>query len=82
MSVQTLLAFSDAERERAFHLLAARVAYMMGRKFEEDDWSRVYCAAKGIPFQKWSNLNIDVMSRRATYHRHEHSPTHQRHPDP
>jgi hypothetical protein len=48
MSVQTLLAFSDAERERAFHLLAARVAYMMGRKFEEDDWSRVYCAAKGI----------------------------------
>jgi hypothetical protein len=34
---------------------------MMGRKFEEGDWSYVYCRAKGIPEQHWSNLNIDVM---------------------
>jgi len=29
---------------------------MMGRKLEEGDWSGVYCAAKGLPEQKWSNL--------------------------
>jgi hypothetical protein len=34
---------------------------MMGRKFEEGDWSHVYCRAKGIPEGNWSNLNIDVM---------------------
>ena len=28
---------------------------------EEEHWSRVYCGAKGIPYQAWSNLNIDVM---------------------
>jgi len=33
---------------------------MMGRKFEENDWARVYCAAKGIPLGLWSNLNIDI----------------------
>jgi hypothetical protein len=33
---------------------------MMGRKFEEGDWSYVYCRAKGIPEAGWSNLNIDV----------------------
>lgn len=42
-------------------LLATRVATMMGRKLEEDDWSAVYCAAKKIPTRGWSNLNIDVM---------------------
>jgi hypothetical protein len=34
---------------------------MMGRKFEEGDWCRVYCAARGIPLTGWSNLSIDVM---------------------
>jgi hypothetical protein len=34
---------------------------MMGRKFEEGDWCRVYCSAKGIPHTSWSNLSIDVM---------------------
>jgi hypothetical protein len=34
---------------------------MMGRKFEEGDWSYVYCAAKGLPESGWSNLRIDVM---------------------
>lgn len=33
---------------------------MMGRKFEEGDWSYVYCRAKGIPETGWSNLKIDV----------------------
>jgi hypothetical protein len=37
---------------------------MMGRKFEEGDWSHVYCKAKGIPEARWSNLNIDVMHGR------------------
>jgi hypothetical protein len=34
---------------------------MMGRKFEEGDWSSVYCRAKNIPERGWSNLKIDVM---------------------
>lgn len=33
---------------------------MMGRKLEEDDWNKVYCAAKNIPHMPWSNLNIDI----------------------
>ena len=33
---------------------------MQGRKWEEGDWSEIYCAAKGIPDQGWSNLKIDV----------------------
>ncbi|MBM4458080.1 MAG: hypothetical protein FJ011_10005 [Chloroflexi bacterium] len=45
----------------AHRLLASRVASMLGRKFEEGDWSSVYHAAKGIPTRGWSNLNIDVM---------------------
>jgi len=40
--------------------LATQVAGMMGRKLEEGDWSKVYCAAKGIPHVGWSNLSIDV----------------------
>ncbi len=58
---RTLPAFSTNELERTHHLLAARVAYMMGRKFEEGDWAHVYTRAKGIPNKGWSNLNIDVM---------------------
>ncbi len=57
---RVLPAFSKEERERAHVLLATRVAFMMGRKFEGGDWSYVYCKAKEIPEQSWSNLNIDV----------------------
>lgn len=58
---KTLPAFTDQEREKAHMLLAARVAYMMGRKMEEADWAYAYCRAKGITERGWSNLNIDVM---------------------
>ncbi|WP_295403536.1 hypothetical protein [uncultured Thiocystis sp.] len=58
--MHTLKAFSDSEFSHAKLLLATQVASMMGRKFEEDDWNKVYCAAKRIPHSGWSNLNIDV----------------------
>jgi hypothetical protein len=61
MMEQTLPVFSEEEFARAHLLLATRVAYMMGKKLEEDDWTSVYCAAKRIPAQGWSNLNIDVI---------------------
>jgi len=63
MMQETLPVFSKEEYGRAHALLASRVAYMMGRKLEEDDWTNVYCVAKGIPEQGWSNLNIDVIHR-------------------
>lgn len=56
----TLPVFAPDEFSRAKRLLAGQVAIMMGRKLEEGDWSRVYCRAKGIPEEGWSNLNIDV----------------------
>ncbi|MCY3957229.1 MAG: hypothetical protein OXG65_02940 [Chloroflexi bacterium] len=56
----TLPAFTSQEARRAKLLLAAKVASMMGRKLEEDDWQEVYCEAKGIPQTGWSNLHIDV----------------------
>jgi hypothetical protein len=59
---KTLLAFDLEQRKKAHALLATRVAFMMGRKFEEDDWAEVYCRAKGIPKRGWSNLAIDIMS--------------------
>jgi hypothetical protein len=58
---KTLPAFDGKQKETAHFLLAARVAFMMGRKLEEGDWSSVYCRAKDIPERGWSNLNIDVM---------------------
>lgn len=58
---KTLAAFSHVEFANAHRFLASRVAMMMGRKFEEGDWSYVYCSAKGIPDEGWSNLHIDVM---------------------
>lgn len=62
MPPQTVMrAFTGAQVPEAERLLAAQVISMHGRKLEEDDWSRVYCQAKGIPPQTWSNLNIDVM---------------------
>lgn len=57
----TLEAFNAEEKKTAKILLATQVAMMMGRKFEEGDWSSVYCRTKGIPEQTWSNLHIDVM---------------------
>ncbi len=56
----TLKAFSGEEVKKAKVHLATEVAKMMGRKLEEGDWNKVYCAAKGIPYKGWSNLNIDV----------------------
>ena len=57
----TSLAVFSVHQELAVKLhLAGKVAAMMGRKWEEGDWSEVYCAAKGIPDTGWSNLNIDV----------------------
>lgn len=60
---ETLPAFSKEEFVKAHTLLASRVATMMGRKFEEGDWSYVYCTAKNVPDSGWSNLNIDVMHK-------------------
>lgn len=53
--------FNAGEKKRVQMHLASTVAHMMGRKLEEDDWTAVYCAAKRIPRQAWSNLNVDVM---------------------
>lgn len=61
MRTTTLPVFTTEEKQKAHQLLATRVAFMNGRKFEEGDWSVVYCSAKGIPPQRWSNLEIDVM---------------------
>jgi hypothetical protein len=57
----SLTAFSAKQKLLCKHLLATRVALMMGRKFEEEDWAFVYCQAKQIPRRGWSNLHIDVM---------------------
>lgn len=59
-TIKTLSAFTPSQRDTAHGLLAAKVARMMGRKFEEGDWADVYCRAKNIPNRGWSNLNIDV----------------------
>ena len=61
MPVETLPAFSVKEQQRAYRLLVARVAHMGTRKFEEGDWTDVYCGAKGIPKTGWSNLHIDII---------------------
>jgi hypothetical protein len=58
---KTLPAFTQEQFIKAHELLATKVAFMMGRKFEEGDWAEVYCTAKGIPNRGWSNLNIDVI---------------------
>lgn len=62
MKQETLPAFNEEERKKAHELLATRVAFMMGRKFEEEDWTGIYCGAKNIPNKGWSNLDIDVVS--------------------
>ena len=58
-----LRAFSEDEAGQAKVLLAGKVASMGGRKFEEGDWSEVYCRAKGIEERGWSNLGIDIDDR-------------------
>lgn len=58
---KTKTAFTEDEKTLAHELLATRVAFMMGRKFEEDDWAEVYCRSKGIQKRGWSNLEIDIM---------------------
>lgn len=58
--MNALAVFTEEEKKRAKILLAAKVASMMGRKIEEGDWSDVYCKAKDIPENGWSNLHIDV----------------------
>lgn len=55
-----LEAFSPGQYAEAKVLLATQVTQMMGRKLEEDDWNKVYCRAKNIRYQGWSNLNIDI----------------------
>jgi hypothetical protein len=60
MPITTLPAFRADEYKKAHLFLATQVAEMMGRKFEENDWAKVYCAAKGITLGSWSNLNIDI----------------------
>ena len=57
---KTLQAFTKKQYELVHFSLAAKVATMLGRKFEEGDWAEVYCKVKGIPDTGWSNLNIDV----------------------
>lgn len=58
--MNALSVFTDEEKKKAKILLAAKVASMMGRKLEEGDWSEVYCKAKDILENGWSNLHIDV----------------------
>jgi hypothetical protein len=60
MALTTLPAFKPEEYTKARLFLATQVAEMMSRKFEENDWAKVYCAAKGMPLGSWSNLSIDV----------------------
>ena len=59
----TLAVFSEDVQREVKLRLAGKVAAMMGRKWEEGDWSEVYCTAKGIPDTGWSNLKIDVNYR-------------------
>jgi hypothetical protein len=58
---KTLAAFTPLEQTKIHVLLATKVVAMMGRKLEEGDWAEVYCKAKNIPVQSWSNLQIDIM---------------------
>ena len=57
--MKSLAVFTTEQYKRAKILLAAKVASMMGRKLEEEDWSEVYCKAKDLPKTGWSNLHID-----------------------
>jgi hypothetical protein len=60
MSITTLKAFTKEEFDIAKDLLSAKVASMLGRKMEEDDWDFVYCNSKKITMTTWSNLHIDI----------------------
>ena len=64
MEAQKILpAFTDEEVHRVHRLLSTKVAFMMGRKLEEGDWSDVYCKARRIGKKGWSNLNIDIIHK-------------------
>lgn len=58
---RVLSAFTPAQLVQAHDLLAAKVASMLGRKLEEGDWLKVYCAAKELSCPNWSNLSIDIV---------------------
>lgn len=58
---QTKPAFTVEQKQRVHALLGAKVATMMGRKFEEGDWAEIYCRAKNIPATGWSNLRLDIV---------------------
>ncbi|MCQ3811282.1 MAG: hypothetical protein KTV68_12110 [Acidimicrobiia bacterium] len=58
--MSTLRSLSTQQENDLKLLLAGKVASMMGRKFEEGDWTDVYCSVKNIPDFGWSNLNIDI----------------------
>ena len=58
--MSTLKVFNEAQENDVKLRLAEKVASMMGRKWEEGDWSEVYCKAMGVPDTGWSNLHIDV----------------------
>jgi hypothetical protein len=50
-----------AQNQKVKSFLASQVAAMMGRKFEEEDWAKVYRAGKGILGGGWSNPSIDIV---------------------
>ena len=58
--MNTLRSLSIQQENDLKRQLAGKVASMMGRKFEEGDWTDVYCSVKHIPDFGWSNLNIDI----------------------
>lgn len=61
MKPKALPVFNACQKADAHRFLATKVAEMMGRKFEEGDWSDVYTKALGIEDTGWSNLSIDMM---------------------
>lgn len=60
MAGPTVAAFTDTEHQRAYKLLASKVATMGGRKLEEDDWNSVYLQTKRFPESGWSNTDLDI----------------------
>ena len=52
-----LSAFSENEREQIPSLLVRKISSLGGiGKLEEEHWTSVYCEAKGIEFQSFSNI--------------------------
>jgi len=59
---KVLPVFNSQECEEIQYRLASKVIQMMGRKFEEGDWTSIYCKVKNIQNRGWSNLQLDIMS--------------------